>query len=1133
MDACRVVSDGTAVSDSADSIPAVLVGDRVKLIKDPSRQGIVRRSQELESASHHLVFLSSGEEMWFDATDLAVVPAELEIRPITREAFLRRLAVTKLTSRFSDIFYSYRASRTNFEVYQFKPVLKFIGMDTPGLLIADEVGLGKTIEAAIIYLEMKARADVQRVLVVCPAGLTRKWQSELLLRFDEDFAVLDRQLFQAFISKYRATEGHLPLKAIVSLESVRDESIRELLTEAGVTFDLVIFDEAHHLRNRATKSHEIAESLTNLSTRVLLLTATPLQTREEDLFNLLQLIAPGDFQDYREFETQLRPNALLNRAIQMLGKIPPDAGRALEFLLELPAVPYSDGIRRNPIYTQTVERLGMDRAPDPREIVAMRRDLQLLNTIGHVYTRTKKRDVTGVARRMATTIEVELTQAEQTFYNAVIEWVRASSRTAGGNWGVLGFNLINRERQAASCIAASREYFQELLKTRASRLEMDSTDPSMDQSAGVSRETPASIAAVEQLLEAAKAIEGVDSKYDQFRGALGDALARDADAKIIVFSFFKKTLRYVERRLHADGVHPLLITGDVKPEVRARLLEEFRDDAERHVLLSSEVGAEGLDFQFAYTIINYDLPWNPMRVEQRIGRIDRYGQTRKKIFIINLVLRDTIESRILTRLYERINVFEEAVGDLEPILGSVINFLTKSLFEHDLSPAEERELAHQVELRIGEKERDLQEFETRRAELMGEDRLYEEAVADRVATGRYVSPEELVALIEPWLKRKFPKTQLYDNPEDLSWHLQGDSGLGAHLQQRRYGDGGRDPEGRSFLQRMLSGKMVPLTFDPPLASGRPRVELIHPRHPLTLAAVDYWRERALAFETDDVACLAIETDEVPQGEYDFFLFKVEVQAVNATLTFEPIALRHDGSHAEDVSRLLLRLLTGAGEADAVVTDGDHFHRQRLRAEGIATATRTLREDEATSRNETLVSLRREAINRAESAKIKRADEYIERVSDVRIIRMKTREIENVVASWQARLAAIEQHRNVLVSIQEIAAGRLSVRQAPAAPETDSAPGAEKPIVDADERAPTGHPETAQGRSDLDDDLESNVTDATSHREEDATGSIDNPVQAAGTRNAPFPNVPPPVPRRRMGSRSRIRWLLRRRDEDAD
>lgn len=1020
----RPPQDGSSSLTAATPSVEIPDGAMVHLARDPARHGSVRRSMVADGRRSYLVFFSTEEQAWFDADDIVPDPERRELRIIGREAFLRSLALTKLTSRFSDIFYAYRASRTNFEVYQFKPVLKFIGMDTPGLLIADEVGLGKTIEAAIIYLEMKARADVKRVLVVCPAGLKEKWKSELFLRFDEDFAVLDRQRLEAYVAQYTATEGHLPLKAIVSLESIRDDRIRELLTEAGVHLDLLIIDEAHHLRNRSTKSHQVAESLANLADRLLLLTATPLQTREEDLFNLLQLIAPGDFTDYAQFEQQLRPNAYLNRAIQALGRTPePDVAAAIQLLEALPGVPYANAIVRNPAYTQSVERLGIGRALTPAEIIAMRRDLQLLNTIGHVYTRTKKRDVVGVAKREAHTVEVTLTDAEAAYYQAVIAWVRASSRSAS-NWGVLGFNLINRERQAASCIPASMQYFDQLLRTRLSILEMDSTEPALDLQNGNLQESASVVEAARALMTASNAVQGIDSKYDRLREALDGVLATDPSAKVIVFSFFKRTLRYLNERLARDGHRPLLITGDDKPESRARIVEEFRISADRPVLLSSEVGAEGLDFQFAYTIFNYDLPWNPMRVEQRIGRIDRYGQKAPKILIFNFVLQNTIESRILTRLYDRIRVFEEAVGDLEPILGDVLNFLTRSLFEKTLTEAEERALTRQVELQITEKEATLKDFESRRSELMGEDRLFEETVVDRVTSGRYVSPDELRVLIGPWLAREFPRTRLQDN-EDRTWHISGDPSLGAHLQQGKFGVGGHDPEGRNFLQRMLAGRIVPLTFDPDIASGRPRVELIHPRHPLTLAAVEYWRTALLASTTDDIASLRLETDDVAPGTYDYFLFKLDISAASPSLTFEPVVFDRDRDRP-DVAAVLLRLLNDADNAADSSVEPDEFGQQRSRAETAALRIRSAREAEAVSRNEALISLRREAIARAEDAKIARAREILATVRDARIATMKTREIENIEASKRARLAALDEKRRVIVSTQEVAAGRLEV-----------------------------------------------------------------------------------------------------------
>jgi hypothetical protein len=192
-----------------------------------------------------------------------------------------------------------------------------------------------------------------------------------------------------------------------------------------------------------------------------------------------------------------------------------------------------------------------------------------------------------------------------------------------------------------------------------------------------------------------------------------------------------------------------------------------------------------------------------------------------------------------------------------------------------------------------------------------------------------------------------------------------------------------------------------------------------------LAAVDYWRSQALALETDDVAALRVEADDVPPGSYDFFLFKLDVVAVTPSLTFEPIALSQGGRFDEGVSRILLRLLVAATSDDAEINE-QHIRQQRQRAEAIATSIRAKREAEAMSRNEALLSLRSEAINRAEQAKLRRAEEYIQRVSEPRILRMKQREIENIEASRKARLSALEEKRSVLVSIQEAAAGRLRV-----------------------------------------------------------------------------------------------------------
>jgi superfamily II DNA/RNA helicase len=182
-----------------------------------------------------------------------------------------------------------------------------------------------------------------------------------------------------------------------------------------------------------------------------------------------------------------------------------------------------------------------------------------------------------------------------------------------------------------------------------------------------------------------------DSKFEVLAQALQNRFYNEPGVKIIVFSFFKKTLSYLRRRLVAQGFNPLLIHGDVPIEDRQQIIDTFREDHERQILLSSEVGSEGVDLQFCRIIVNYDLPWNPMKVEQRIGRIDRLGQKADKITILNLSVADTIEEKILERLYNRIGIFQRSLGDLEQILGDVTEKLHTELLSHRLTRQQEDE----------------------------------------------------------------------------------------------------------------------------------------------------------------------------------------------------------------------------------------------------------------------------------------------------------------------------------------------------------------------------------------------------------------------------------------------------------
>lgn len=1000
-------------------------GTRVRIRTQAAPSGVVITVRSAGADHSYLVFTTRGTEAWYAATDLERMDRRPSEATLTHSDVLQRLGLTKLAHRFSDVFYSYRASRTQFQAYQFKPLLKYIDMDAAGdargLLIADEVGLGKTIEAGIIFMEARARSSVERALIVCPAGLVRKWQAELWHRFDEDVQMLDRRSFARWVERYADSGGVTPLSGVISLESLRGDTLREALEKAMVHFDLVIVDEAHHLRNDQTKSHQVIESLANLTDRLILLTATPVQMHQEDLFNLLALVAPEDFEHLADFEDRLIPNAYLNRAASALSAYPPDVRRAAAELDALAAHPLGRSVTGNPGFEGARLRLRQPGGMGANDVVAVRRQVQHLNTLAHVYTRTRKRDVMDAARRQPHTLSVELDPAERVFYEAVLGWVREST-IRRGEWGALGFALVGRERQAASCLPAAAEYFVELAADDVAELGQEMSDP--DQPADDAG--PVRLSATEEMRRAAIALinAGVDSKYDRFLEALRQQLIAEPEGKILVFSFFKRTLRYLSLRLRADGIPSVLVTGDIAPPERARVLEDFHRSPGASVLLSSEVGAEGLDLQFSHVLFNYDLPWNPMRVEQRIGRIDRYGQKADRVLIFNFVLDETIESRILARLYERIDIFREAVGDLEPILGDVVNFITQALFDGVPTPAEELQLAHELERRLAEQEEDLRLFESRHAELMGNDQLFDGDVRERIDSGRFVSAIELHTLVHTWLRRNYPDAGLATNG-DGSHTLRGDPDLAAHLTASVRRATGTDARGRAFAQRLQSSDLVPITFDTDVAQDRPAIELVHPRHILVQAAVADAPDNLTAMGHDVAAHLRVITDVVDPGTWFFFVYRVEVNAAASAHTLEARVYSSSGGREPRLENRILRLLLDSVDGAEGGFLADAFKVAEARAKEGAIEIRAQRHTEETERNSILLAMRRDAVERAALVKRRRATDILSRVGDERIRRMKEREIENIDAQLRQRLRDLDSRARVVVSVSPVLSGQLT------------------------------------------------------------------------------------------------------------
>jgi len=366
--------------------------------------------------------------------------------------FIQALIYKKLEKPLSDNLYTFYASRTEFQVHQFKPVLKFLNTFKQRLLLADEVGLGKTIEAGIIITEMSARlGDLSRVLIVCPSMLTQKWEKEMQKRFSLDFNILKRDDFMKFLQRYTEYGEAEKIKCIMTLQTLRSNRMIKRLREVAPHFDIVIVDEAHYMRNPETLSSELGEILSDLSDAMLFLSATPLQLGTPDLFNLLGLLIPEEFSDFALFHNLIEPNEYINNALRRLYK--PSA--ALEVLKRVEKTSQKERFIKNSFYQEAVGLLGSNNKLSREQAIRLQKLLIELNCLSYVFTRTKKRDVEiQFPIREARVIRVQFTTAEIEFYNAVTDFVSERFTARYGSSQGISFAVIMPQRQVASCIQA-------------------------------------------------------------------------------------------------------------------------------------------------------------------------------------------------------------------------------------------------------------------------------------------------------------------------------------------------------------------------------------------------------------------------------------------------------------------------------------------------------------------------------------------------------------------------------------------------------------------------------------------------------------------------------------------------------
>ncbi len=625
---------------------------------------------------------------------LSADAVEAESRQVNaNEYYLRYVAMlSKIKSETSEGILSKLSSGVIPLPHQLHVLNRAVSDNNVRYILADEVGLGKTIEAGLIIEELKARGLIKRILVVCPTGLVTQWSIEMEEKFGEKFRIIlpedydtirkitdNNDVYGQFDQVISPMDSIKPLEKRIGwteerIEQYNEERIYSIINSG---WDLVIIDEAHRVAGSTGEvaRYKLGNLLAAASPYLLLLTATPHNGKTEPFLRLIRLVDEKAFPNMKAVvKEQVAPYVIRTEKREAI-----DNNGNLLFK------------NRN---THIVELHWDERHSQQRKLYAM------------VSSYVSKN------------------------YNKAL-------RNRGKNMWVI-FLLIMMQRLVTSSTTAVRQSLQKRIKileeqafryesmTEAEFVEIDLEENMEEAIAAISMDIKSEIEDLNQIVAVAQQAEYqyLDVKVEPLLSIVDDIFAEDKNRKLIIFTEFVATQQYLSKLLKDRGYSTSLLNGSLSIEERNLVLAEFRE--ETNILISTDAGGEGLNLQFANYMINYDLPWNPMKIEQRIGRVDRIGQLRD-VEIYNFVLGDTVETRVKDVLEEKLSVILREIGidkyaDVLDSETAGVNFTDAYLnsirnprnIEYNIKPIEE-DLRTQVKntLRIKDlirEDKDLTEF---------------------------------------------------------------------------------------------------------------------------------------------------------------------------------------------------------------------------------------------------------------------------------------------------------------------------------------------------------------------------------------------------------------------------------------
>ncbi len=446
-------------------------------------------------------------------------------------------------------------------------------------LLADEVGLGKTITAGIVLKEFIARGLVSRALILTPPSLVDQWLSELRTKFDLHFSAIESE----------EDWGRSPL-ALASIDKVKtfdnEAGVFKHSKAHDITWDLLIVDEAHKLKDSKSRRWQFVDRMQKK--RFLILTATPFQNDLLELYNLLHILRKGHLGTMQEFKKEF----------------------------------FHKGNKRRPLNHRELKR-----------------------KLDEVMVRRRRSD-TGMdyRKRVPRIIAVNLTAEEYALYHDVCDLLKAHYFSVDGNQ-ITGRLIVYA--LLPKITSSSRSAIESLTS-------IAENEKYHSETRGIAR----------SLLERYKALPK-DSKIETLVSLIKDIQGREPGSQILIYTKHPTTLAYIVEKLIPLNLPVIPYQGGLTREEREERVQAFRKGAP--IMISTETGAEGLNFQFCHHLINYDLPWNPMSVEQRIGRLDRIGQ-KHDIQVYSLATKDTMEERVVDLIINKMCCIGLVIGELPIIL---------------------------------------------------------------------------------------------------------------------------------------------------------------------------------------------------------------------------------------------------------------------------------------------------------------------------------------------------------------------------------------------------------------------------------------------------------------------------------